>query len=370
MMAGVAWPYPVIFTGGVVPGLWRPIVGIDALDLKEDEIDISPFLPLLCDGKPHSFTVKVAGLNDDGKGGASIVEEVGDYWLVTGKIFLWLDKEGHITTGLKPQILAPPPVLSLTSQVQTDSKGSTNETLSYTVSAKRSFAVSSVLNLAGRKSVAAWKQDLDYSATGKLTNGGNDQVNTQSTSGSALSSSGYAKSFSYPFYALSTFDGSNNATQIYANINRGKLERVLGSSVLSSGIEGFEAAGVVGKGGSSLVTYQNATGMYSAPASGNSTSFGSTTQDMTLSSIFGGVVTADTTQFPVASAGKELFRRHVTAVNGSVTEDQDVILGRANGIQHANSYGSKLQNLVLSGVPGRGGRWRGISTNPGGPGGH
>jgi hypothetical protein len=27
-MAGVAWPFPVIFTGGVVPGFWRPIVGI------------------------------------------------------------------------------------------------------------------------------------------------------------------------------------------------------------------------------------------------------------------------------------------------------------------------------------------------------
>jgi hypothetical protein len=27
-MAGVAWPFPVIFTGGVVSGFWRPIVGI------------------------------------------------------------------------------------------------------------------------------------------------------------------------------------------------------------------------------------------------------------------------------------------------------------------------------------------------------
>jgi hypothetical protein len=27
-MAGVAWPFPVIFTGGIIPGFWRPIVGI------------------------------------------------------------------------------------------------------------------------------------------------------------------------------------------------------------------------------------------------------------------------------------------------------------------------------------------------------
>ena len=37
-LAGVVWPFPIIFTGGVAPGLWRPIVGIDAFDLREPEI--------------------------------------------------------------------------------------------------------------------------------------------------------------------------------------------------------------------------------------------------------------------------------------------------------------------------------------------
>ena len=68
MLAGVAWPFPIIFTGGVVPGLWRPIVGIDAFDLKEDEIDITSWLPLLCDGSPHNFTIRVSGLLDHGDG--------------------------------------------------------------------------------------------------------------------------------------------------------------------------------------------------------------------------------------------------------------------------------------------------------------
>ena len=44
-LAGVSWPFPVIFTGGVVPGLWRPIVGIDTFDLREHEIDIAFVLP-------------------------------------------------------------------------------------------------------------------------------------------------------------------------------------------------------------------------------------------------------------------------------------------------------------------------------------
>lgn len=44
VLSGVVWPFPIIFTGGVAPGLWRPIVGIDTFDLRQPEIDISPFL--------------------------------------------------------------------------------------------------------------------------------------------------------------------------------------------------------------------------------------------------------------------------------------------------------------------------------------
>ncbi|KAF2622289.1 hypothetical protein BU25DRAFT_425873 [Macroventuria anomochaeta] len=59
-LAVVAWPFPVIFTGGVVPGLWRPIVDIDAFDLLEDEIDITPFFPTLIDDLDHIFEIRIS----------------------------------------------------------------------------------------------------------------------------------------------------------------------------------------------------------------------------------------------------------------------------------------------------------------------
>lgn len=76
-----AYTVQIIFTGGIVPGLWRPIVGIDAFDLREDEVDITPFLPMLSDGKNHTFQIVVSGLNDDGQGHGSLSETVPSYWV-------------------------------------------------------------------------------------------------------------------------------------------------------------------------------------------------------------------------------------------------------------------------------------------------
>ena len=139
MLAGVAWPFPIIFTGGVVPGLWRPIVGIDAFDLKEDEIDITPWLPLLCDGNAHNFTIRVSGLNDNGNGTASLSETADSYWLVTGKVFVWLDATGHVTTGQGPYRVTPMPTFQVSSTIGKDANG-TNETLQYSVAAQRSLS--------------------------------------------------------------------------------------------------------------------------------------------------------------------------------------------------------------------------------------
>jgi len=120
-LAGVQWPFPVIFTGGVVPGLWRPIVGIDAFDLREHEIDITPWLPLLCDGEDHTFEIRVAGILDNGKNSATITDTVGASWYVTGKIFIWLDSNSSaVTTGSSITALLPAPVISISQTLTQD----------------------------------------------------------------------------------------------------------------------------------------------------------------------------------------------------------------------------------------------------------
>jgi len=95
-LAGVSWPFPLLFTGGVDPGLWRPIVGIDAYDMPTFDIDVTPWLPLLCDGQPHDFGIKVVAFDSTVKGK---VGTIGQNWWVTGTVFVWLDTHGKQTTG-------------------------------------------------------------------------------------------------------------------------------------------------------------------------------------------------------------------------------------------------------------------------------
>jgi hypothetical protein len=56
-LAGVSWPFPLLFTGGVDPGLWRPIAGIDSYDLQPFEIDVSP-VSVVCFSLRNSSCLK------------------------------------------------------------------------------------------------------------------------------------------------------------------------------------------------------------------------------------------------------------------------------------------------------------------------
>lgn len=94
LLAGVVWPFPNIFTGGISTGLWVPIVGIDAYDLQSVDVDISPWLGLLCDGAEHVFELKVVGYNPN-----TTLGTVSSNWPVSAGVFLWLDEGGNQTTG-------------------------------------------------------------------------------------------------------------------------------------------------------------------------------------------------------------------------------------------------------------------------------
>lgn len=338
MLAGVEWPFPVIFTGGVEPELWRPIVGVQAFNLREREIDLTPWLPILSDGNAHTFEIKVAGLNDINGTAGSLTETVGDSWYVTGKVFLWLDDDANsITTGTKPSILAPVPSIVLSQSLAQDSAGA-NESLIYNAAVHRTLSISSELKSAtGGTRTATWLQTLSYTNYGALTAFGNIEVNNLLTTGTdtakARDDVTYESIYTYPLWMNSTYieDADGNITVITA-LTQGFNERVTGNSVFPSGVQPFadlrrakgltaDTEGINNESqfdGASTSTTRNSSAFYfDSPNAGTSYGFGSTSQTL----IFGGVLSGSDDE------DVELYTRDVATVNDTIVHDKEVLLG-------------------------------------------
>lgn len=309
-LAGVSWPFPVVFTGGIVPGFWRPIVGIDAFDLRQAEIDISPWLPLLCDGTSHIFEIRVVGLDDDNE----LSNTVESFWLVTGTIFVFLDGAGSITTGSSTRKSIPAPQISTSSFVTRDSTGA-NDTLSYSTIVQRYLAISSTMTTSSGTRPISWTQNLSYSNYNLFTHHGVTQYTTQTTAGTdhALPIS-YQNDYRYPVTVNSTFQANPNQTSISGTISHGLYYTISGPSIFPSGIQSTDSNKTSPTifNGIKFSTTQNASGAYlSTRTSNTSYSFGSTSQVLDFSG-------------SEADTGREieLYHRQVTAVNSSVVEDE------------------------------------------------
>lgn len=338
-------------------------MGIDAVDLREDEIDITPWLPLLCDGAAHNFTIGVSGLNDNGGNGTATLSGTTDsYWLVTGKIFIWLDAPGHVTTGTGPDKAVDTPYFQVSSLVGTGVNG-TNDTLVYKVNAQRALELESTVNFSHGKKSVSWRQSLAYSNAGDYTDGGNVEVNNQQTTGYDISSSGYSKHLSYPLYAYSAYAVIADNISIIAEVNRGKDIVTIGQSVFPTGLEAFSSATAIRPAyksfqGASLSTTQNGNATYLAnETSSTSFSFGSTTQDMTFSGITYGVQ-RNTQGFPLIDGSRELFTRHVVAENGTVVEDDETLVTTA--VKHDHGGPGNPKGFSIDRAPGRGSNWHGF----------
>ncbi|CAN0826966.1 Peptide-N4-(N-acetyl-beta-glucosaminyl)asparagineamidase A [Linum grandiflorum] len=83
---GAVWPFTVIYTGGANPLLWRPISAIGSFDLPTYDIEITPFLGSLLDGKSHRL-------------GFSVTNAL-NVWFVDANLHLWLDHQSVKTEGL------------------------------------------------------------------------------------------------------------------------------------------------------------------------------------------------------------------------------------------------------------------------------
>lgn len=93
-LAGVAWPFPLIYTGGINPFLWRPIPGVNAFNIPPYVVDLTPFAGLLSNGQPHAISVQVFNAES--------------FWLVDADLELSTDHGSAATSGQVTSIQIDP----------------------------------------------------------------------------------------------------------------------------------------------------------------------------------------------------------------------------------------------------------------------
>ncbi|KAI0157530.1 peptide N-acetyl-beta-D-glucosaminyl asparaginase amidase A-domain-containing protein [Xylariaceae sp. FL1272] len=309
-IAGVDWPFPVIYTGGVVPQLHRPIVATQAFDILEHEIDISPFLPLLCDGQSHTFTIKIVGLDDDGKSKAWLSNTTTDEWYITGKVFVWLDDEDSVTTGTIGSLEAPDPNILFSQSISQNATGA-NQTLDLSLAVERHLTITSTVKTQHTEGDVKWEQRLSYENVGGVYDYGNGEINSFSIIGAdSATAEGqpiYDRVYSYPLYANQTLSYSAQGNlSLWAEVNQGYTSRTSGSTVFGLGTEGYVPDAV----GSGTTTWRNGTATFGAYADNTvSMGLGGTHQIFAFGS------------YDKGGAFTRLYARDVEARNNSVIAD-------------------------------------------------
>ncbi|KAG6105826.1 hypothetical protein E4U31_001197 [Claviceps sp. LM219 group G6] len=231
-LAGLSCPFPVVFTGGISPPLHRPIVGLHAFDLREQEIDVTPWLGVLCDGKAHHFRLEVVGADD-------VVPD--RYWLLSGKIFLWLLDEtpGHVTSGPAPSIsVSKPDYMPHDTSVR-------GKHVRYDQTIQRKLAIRSTIMAGSRLMDATWTQVFTMRNQGVVLAAGRFQNVTASYKGRDVATQNgvavFQARYSYPLLSSSreTAPDGNYSLTLDANLTQSLDLMVSGKAVFPNGLETF-----------------------------------------------------------------------------------------------------------------------------------
>ncbi|XP_002454966.1 peptide-N4-(N-acetyl-beta-glucosaminyl)asparagine amidase A [Sorghum bicolor] len=141
-LVGVVWPFPVVYSGGIDPMLWRPITGIGSFNLPSYDIELTAFLGKLLDGEKHEVRFTVTNAIDT--------------WFVDANLHLWLDPRGTATAAGMISYDAPP--LDTATATLPDGSG-------YMTAFRNVSASGWVQTRSYGKFTATWTQRLGYENT-------------------------------------------------------------------------------------------------------------------------------------------------------------------------------------------------------------
>uniref|UniRef100_A0A0E0BYV2 Peptide N-acetyl-beta-D-glucosaminyl asparaginase amidase A N-terminal domain-containing protein n=1 Tax=Oryza meridionalis TaxID=40149 RepID=A0A0E0BYV2_9ORYZ len=155
---GAVWPFTVIYTGGVNPLFWRPITAIGSFNLPTYDIDITPFLGKLLDGKEHNS-------------GFSVTNAL-DVWFIDANLHLWLDHKIEKTFGSLVSYEAP----KLTLHVDSNFSAMDGR---FVTSASRHISATGWVNSSYGKVMTTFYQRFSYKNSNLYSKNGTFQVVNQ-----------------------------------------------------------------------------------------------------------------------------------------------------------------------------------------------
>ncbi|VFQ79183.1 unnamed protein product [Cuscuta campestris] len=217
-VVGAVWPFTVIYTGGVNPLLWRPITGIGSFDLPTYDIEITPLLGLVLDGKSHQISFSVThALN---------------VWYIDANLHLWLDAGSEKTQGQVIEYNSLPISLSHTSNF-------TGLNGSFMTVGNRTIRLTGWVNSSHGVVRTEAIQDFKYTNVMIMGNQGNMQIVNQTihsndavhfkTQSSSFPSFQSAKKFNLFMHSDDIHQGNKTYSSV-ANITLGFKEKLIESS--------------------------------------------------------------------------------------------------------------------------------------------
>lgn len=210
-LAGFAQPLAIIFTGGIDPSLWSPLVSFGAFNQPTYTLDLTPFVPLLADGKHHNVSLSVVSAEKNGTIDAS--------WFISGNIQASLDPTGKPTTGKIVHYEGDDLPFS---SLETHAKVTSNETFTFSIESwrPRTLKIETLLQ-AGSDSAPKriwWEQSSTIFCNKTSYNHGKSQYNVVNSTGYAQSSHDGRTFFSYNWDLPLTVSTSANDFSFKAQI--------------------------------------------------------------------------------------------------------------------------------------------------------
>jgi ethanolamine utilization microcompartment shell protein EutS len=232
--AGVAPIFPWIYTGGIDPGLWVPIPGVQTLNLQPYRVDLTPFAGVLSNGKPHTVGVTVFNAFN--------------FFSTVANLLIYEDHGSKEVTGevTENNLAAPNP--ALVNHVTVDTNG--NATGVVTVTSAQNFTIAGYVNTSHGRVSTKIQQNVDFSnaqtVTSTATQFGQSVVQTSTINGTTTTQTGLLfttkqTSVSYPFNGgfLETVETNGDIDQtssVAQNFLRSDAERFEGIPILQSSV--------------------------------------------------------------------------------------------------------------------------------------